>query len=409
MATAGVEQGGVPDVVIHSAPRSQKDHRPRQFPRRGETEEAEVSPRPSLPSTDQRRKGRGEGSRGVGHPHHHRQQVAAPNPRRTSEPALLPPIRGSSLPQADTSPARDVNEASSPVSNVSLHGGVAEDGSGVQTIAAFMGGVAEREVRSPANRRDTQSIMSMVEASDSPRLSPIVSSDHVRLKSERRRLKSVNDLTNDVTVGVKTPTIPVDNGTKAAVKSKTSRRVSLQSLPKLTLGEEPFSIRRKIEQFRKWHEEQYTDKLKKLKGEAEKEQRANTPQRTPRLKSVEIDFTKILEENMKNTSKTTKRDDQKDRKGNKLIELEDTQPSHDKRGRTARCKSSGTWRTWRDVNDSYAYDNVTKYIEENELLPQERVDWINSWLGDVEKAFGAYGNDDDTDSLEEVSAGLGHL
>ena len=31
-----------------------------------------------------------------------------------------------------------------------------------------------------------------------------------------------------------------------------------------------------------------------------------------------------------------------------------------------------TWKTWRNANESYAYCDVNKYIEDNELLPEEK-------------------------------------
>ena len=42
-----------------------------------------------------------------------------------------------------------------------------------------------------------------------------------------------------------------------------------------------------------------------------------------------------------------------------------------------------TWRTWRNINDSYAYSDVSKYIEENELLPEDKEKRISQWIDDV--------------------------
>lgn len=39
----------------------------------------------------------------------------------------------------------------------------------------------------------------------------------------------------------------------------------------------------------------------------------------------------------------------------------------------------------RDPNDSYAYNNVKKYIEENDLMSQEKEQIIRNWVLDVEK------------------------
>jgi hypothetical protein len=41
-----------------------------------------------------------------------------------------------------------------------------------------------------------------------------------------------------------------------------------------------------------------------------------------------------------------------------------------------RSPSEQTWRTWRDVNDSYAYSDVRKYIKDNELMGSEKEEWI---------------------------------
>ena len=37
----------------------------------------------------------------------------------------------------------------------------------------------------------------------------------------------------------------------------------------------------------------------------------------------------------------------------------------------------------RDVNDSYAYNDVNKYIEENDLMPPDRAEFIKLWIRDV--------------------------
>ena len=37
----------------------------------------------------------------------------------------------------------------------------------------------------------------------------------------------------------------------------------------------------------------------------------------------------------------------------------------------------------RNVNDSYAYDDVKKYIEENDLMPPEKAELIKKWVREV--------------------------
>ena len=48
-----------------------------------------------------------------------------------------------------------------------------------------------------------------------------------------------------------------------------------------------------------------------------------------------------------------------------------------------REKTMITWKTWRNVNESYAYCDVNKYIEDNELLPEEKEKRIYEWIDDV--------------------------
>ncbi len=42
-----------------------------------------------------------------------------------------------------------------------------------------------------------------------------------------------------------------------------------------------------------------------------------------------------------------------------------------------------TWKTWRNVNESYAYTNVARYIELNELMPEDKEKRIKEWIEDV--------------------------
>ena len=42
-----------------------------------------------------------------------------------------------------------------------------------------------------------------------------------------------------------------------------------------------------------------------------------------------------------------------------------------------------TWQTWRDINDSDAYDDVQSYITENRLLPNDKKNDITQWIDSV--------------------------
>ncbi len=41
----------------------------------------------------------------------------------------------------------------------------------------------------------------------------------------------------------------------------------------------------------------------------------------------------------------------------------------------------------RDVNDSYAYTNVKQYIEENDLMPPDKLVTIKKWVKEVNGNF----------------------
>ena len=47
--------------------------------------------------------------------------------------------------------------------------------------------------------------------------------------------------------------------------------------------------------------------------------------------------------------------------------------------------SAKTWKTWRNVDESDAYDNVEKYIEENELMSPEKSARISRWIEQVQQ------------------------
>ncbi|XP_059179590.1 uncharacterized protein LOC131958521 [Physella acuta] len=169
------------------------------------------------------------------------------------------------------------------------------------------------------------------------------------------------------------------------------KKSNLKSPPKLTASEEPFSIRRKIEQFRKWHEEHYTDKLNLMRLDANN---SNSVNKTSTKTFPGVDFTKVLEQSITQNRKEETIENKTDKNNNsKFVDI--TQ-----RGLVThirlRPETTSTWKTWRGVNESYAYTNVDTYIRDNELMDEERKEWIQLWLRDVNLAM----EDVDVDAKE---------
>ena len=154
-------------------------------------------------------------------------------------------------------------------------------------------------------------------------------------------------------------------------------------------GGESFSIRKKIEQFRKWHEEQYREKIKKLKQEVDHqydiEQHKVARQvaglrETPTSKndhSVNIEHEHINVDRLSSPKSQEKMDEDRE-PINTMSASSDVKP---------RTESARTWRTWRQVNDSYAYNDVKKYIKDNELMDPEKELWIKKWIIEVNSAM----------------------
>lgn len=152
-------------------------------------------------------------------------------------------------------------------------------------------------------------------------------------------------------------------------------------------GGESFSIRKKIEQFRKWHEEQYREKIKKLKQEVDHQydieqnkliRQVAGLRETPTSKndkSVTIDHEMV---DRGSSPKSHEKMDEDKEAINALSVTTDTKP---------RTESARTWKTWRHVNDSYAYNDVKKYIKDNELMDPEKEMWIKKWIMEVNKAM----------------------
>jgi hypothetical protein len=155
-------------------------------------------------------------------------------------------------------------------------------------------------------------------------------------------------------------------------------RVRFRERPRLR-PDEPFSIRKKIEQFRRWHEEQYKEKIKKLKQEVDIQYEAEK-----KLGKSVVGQESDLEQT------TNHRDDRDDASSADDKDNENhNEASEDGGGDKPRPLSSRTWNTWRDVNDSYAYTDVKKYIKENELMTSEKETWIRNWIIEVNKALEA--------------------
>lgn len=151
-------------------------------------------------------------------------------------------------------------------------------------------------------------------------------------------------------------------------------------------GDESFSIRKKIEQFRRWHEEQYKEKIKKLKQEVDNQfeaehnrisRQVGVFRETPTSKnemSVTIENEKVPSE------QSHEKMDEDKHTPNPLSMTNDSTSK-------PRSASARTWKTWRNVNDSYAYNDVHKYIKENELMDDEKSLWIKKWVLEVNKAM----------------------
>ncbi|PVD32540.1 hypothetical protein C0Q70_07980 [Pomacea canaliculata] len=307
---------------------------------------------------------------------------------RSRDPPILPPLGVSPLrhkqPSADVIPG--IPSPSDGASHLHVSAAAAaahnvQDSNTESTHAQQLLPAAHVHLLTPSHhQRDSRSNVSASDAVELARCSPLQRSNHVRSKLESRALKSVNDVIVDLATGSDRPTYRQFMTPTPQIVTRS--RQGRARLPKMLPHDESFSIRRKIEQYRKWHEEQYADKLKKLKVEMEEQKAAELTLKGAPAQFREIDYAQILEENIRNILKSP---------SDRTTHTDLTVPAGDgapqgNRSRESPDKSCATWRTWRDVNDSYAYSDVQKYIEENELLPAERVKWIRSWIQDVAKA-----------------------
>ena len=161
-------------------------------------------------------------------------------------------------------------------------------------------------------------------------------------------------------------------------------------------AEENFSIRKKIEQFRKWHEkEMIKDKLDKYHKEVDDQFDADKR----KLSKPFIDVNELPDVFSPKSSNNHKRKTHDTEKGDKVRKDSGTHGEGAKRDESTgpteveKSPSEQTWRTWRDVNDSYAYTDVKKYIRDNELMGNEKEEWIKKWVLKVNAAM-------ESDSIE---------
>lgn len=149
-------------------------------------------------------------------------------------------------------------------------------------------------------------------------------------------------------------------------------------------GDESFSIRKKIEQFRRWHEEQYREKIKRLKQEVDHQFEAEHYKATRQVGVYRDTPTSKNELSIANEP-----DKVPSEVSNDKMELDKQTPNPVSVTDTSKPRSASakTWKTWRNVNDSYAYSDVHKYIKENELMDDEKAGWIKKWILEVNRAM----------------------
>lgn len=149
-------------------------------------------------------------------------------------------------------------------------------------------------------------------------------------------------------------------------------------------ADESFSIRKKIEQFRRWHEEQYREKIKKLKQEVDHQFEAEQNKAIRQVVGGVLRETPTSKNDMSVTGEHEKENyiEPLEKMEEETLALASANENSKPRSGSAR-----TWKTWRHVNDSYAYSDVQKYIKENELMDDEKALWIKKWIIEVNKAM----------------------
>ncbi|ESO85326.1 hypothetical protein LOTGIDRAFT_235825 [Lottia gigantea] len=252
----------------------------------------------------------------------------------------------------------------------------ATQGSLMRSVAITNGSQLKESHASPARRHAGNKLSKTVpmttsldvnKSPDSLRLTPIFKTEK-RAKTDKKNVSKSSENTPRL--------VPNDSQKHKSKGQKNSKHKNL---------EEPFSIRRKIEQFKRYHEEQYLIKLQKLKQDSEIKielsKRRPSPVKEHVAKEREVPRIRSLDKISSRTDQdTTTSADDADSGNESAFNLSTIIKST-----ASRQKSAKTWRTWRDVNDSYAYTDVNKYIVDNELMTAEKAEWIRDWTVNVNK------------------------
>lgn len=186
------------------------------------------------------------------------------------------------------------------------------------------------------------------------------------------------------------------------------------------------SIRKKIEQYKKWHEEHYKGPMRHLK----KTDVAVTPNASSKGELLASIFNREKPEEVEYMTRAHPSDIKQllKPKGSLLrsetvLDMKDgplqikpiarpstsspaTVPSEFRNKK----HSAATWKTWRNINDSYCYSDVAKYVKDNELMDEEKEKVIQEWIDNVhEIAYpdGSSVGDFDVDPSSTVSLDFG--
>ena len=188
------------------------------------------------------------------------------------------------------------------------------------------------------------------------------------------------------------------------------------------------AVRKKIEEFRHWHEGQYQQKLEALKARAAKEKNGKIKAAEAlALASIYKDKVTPLDEivptndtdegnvihvdkakELNHVSAAGPAVDSLPRLTSRgvldTMRLDQSTTDIDRESRDAtsprtdsppapipselreRIHSANTWRTWRDVNQSDAYNDVKTYIKDNDLMEGDKEKHITDWVISVEHA-----------------------
>jgi hypothetical protein len=196
---------------------------------------------------------------------------------------------------------------------------------------------------------------------------------------------------------------------------------------------EEITIRNKLEEFKRWHEQEYRlrytkgkiiDDVPKLQRPSSAGRQRKLPEETApvvikqvqTVAEVQAEKVPAVEESSSGEQVDSKRlklkNDTEDHaiqsKNTSAINTETKQSSLEKRfetkargtkstkitvqlpenetRNTAQVPASAkTWRTWRGVDNSCAYQDVKQYIEDNELMPDTKEKMIRDWIHEVDR------------------------